>query len=57
MELSPYVIQRRVGRVAQLRVQCLLRTLKCKTYIRYKLDGRRVTEVIGSDGLEGGIRS
>lgn len=34
MELSPYVIQRRVGRVAQLEVQCLLGTLECKTHVR-----------------------
>ncbi len=34
MELSSYVIQRRVWRVAQLRVQCLLDTLECKTHVR-----------------------
>jgi hypothetical protein len=34
MELSSYIIQRRVWRVAQLKVQCLFGTLECKTHVR-----------------------
>ena len=55
MELPPYVIQRRVGRVAQLEVQRLLGTLERETHIRYQFQGRRVAEVVGADGLEGGV--
>ena len=58
MKLSSYVVQRRVGRVAQLRIQRLLGSLESEAHVRQKADGRGVAEVIERAGcFRGGVRA